>query len=368
VEPLKNFFDRRVIGAISAEFASVWPSFAQRAFVSACLRDLEALTLTQRAGHIADVLHRHLSVDYPRAVELMIGTLASPHPGVPASAMASFRYLPHVTYVARYGLEHFEASMRAQLELTQRFTAEFSIRAFIVRHPEQTYAQLLAWTEHPNVHVRRLVSEGTRTRLPWAPRLAAYQREPAPVMSLLERLKDDPERYVQRSVANSLNDLAKDHPERVIELCRRWLVGASEARTWIVRHGLRSLVKRGHRGALGLLGASEGAEVEVTRVAFTPRKVRLGDELRFTVELASVGRRVQELVVDYAVHFVKANGERKPKVFKLKRLTLAPGASAALAGRVSFAEKTTRKHYCGRHAIDLLVNGETFALGEFNVS
>lgn len=366
-EQLKNFFDRRVIGAIAADFARVQPRFSEALFARECLTGLDELTLTQRAAHIAEAMHRHLPSDYEHAVELIVASLDEPHPGVPPSAMATFRYLPHVMYVARYGLDHFEPSMRAQLALTQRFTAEFSIRAFIVRYPERTHRELLAWTEHPSAHVRRLVSEGTRTRLPWASRLVDYQRDPRPVLVLLERLKDDPERYVQRSVANSLNDLAKDHPDLVAELCRRWLVDANDGRKWIVNHALRSLIKRGHRGALALLGAAAKPKVEVRSVALTPREVRMGGELRLSFVLASKAAEPQQLLVDYAVHFVKANGGRLPKVFKLKRLTLAPGAELALATRISFAPKTTRKHYSGRHALDLLVNGEAIELGEFSL-
>jgi 3-methyladenine DNA glycosylase AlkC len=282
--------------------------------------------------------------------------------------MAPFRYLPHVCYVARFGLDHFEASMLAQYELTQRFSAESSIRPFLIRHPEATYQRLVQWASDPNVHVRRLVSEGTRPRLPWAPRLRDFQRDPGPVLALLERLKDDPERYVQRSVANSLNDIGKDHPERVVEVCWSWGMSASEGRRWIIRHALRSLVKQAHPGALALVGAGRRPRVSVTSVEVAPARPRLGKQVAVSFELASTGRVAQELLVDYAVHFVKANGARRPKVFKLRRLKLPAKGSVRLQARLSFADLTTRKHYRGRHAIDLLVNGVRFELCEFEVA
>lgn len=257
--------------------------------------------------------------------------------------------------------------MRAQYELTQRFSAESSIRAYLVHHPEATYARLLEWSSDPNVHVRRLVSEGTRPRLPWAPRLRAYQEDPRPVLALLERLKDDPERYVQRSVANNLNDIGKDHPDLAVETCRRWLVGAPPAREWIVRHALRSLVKRGHPGALAVLGVGAPAKVVVGRVRLAPKTVHVGGVLSFSVVVESAARRAQSLMIDYAVHFVKANGALRAKVFKLKRLTLGPGAAVELAGKVSFAQLTTRRPYPGRHRLELLVNGAPHPLGSFDV-
>ncbi|MGH2708582.1 MAG: DNA alkylation repair protein, partial [Actinomycetota bacterium] len=217
-------------------------------------------------------------------------------------------YMPHVFFVQKYGLDDFEAAMRVQYELTKRFSAESSIRAFLVRYPENTYARLVEWAHDESVHVRRLVSEGTRPRLPWAPRLRAFQEDPRPVIALLELLKDDPERYVQRSVANNLNDIGKDHPDLAVEVCRRWSTGASPGREWIVRHALRSLVKEAHRGALETLGVGGKPNVSVTGVRLVPPSVKLGGELRFSFEIASTGDRVQELLIDYAVHFVKANG------------------------------------------------------------
>lgn len=215
------------------------------------------------------------------------------------------------------------------------------------------------------MHVRRLVSEGTRPRLPWAPRLRAFQADPSPVLRLLELLRDDPERYVQRSVANNLNDISKDHPELAVATCLRWLEQPTEGRRWIVRHALRSLVKQGHLGALQALGAGNAPEVRVDSVRLTPRRVRIGDTLRFELRLTSTARQSQALVVDTRVHFVKADGKTSPKVFKLKQLELAPNASIVLRGRLGLAQLTTRRHYPGRHTLELVVNGVVSPLGEF---
>lgn len=365
---LKHQFGPEVVRSIADDLRRAWPRFDRAAFVRASLNGLEELELTPRGAHVAAAMRAHLPDDYARAIRIVVDSFGPPLEESGLTGMAVFRYLPHAEFVRRFGLEHFEESMAAQHALTQRFTAEFSVRAFLEAHPERTLARLREWTRDPSAHVRRLVSEGTRPRLPWAPRLRAFVDDPTPVIELLERLKDDPERYVQRSVANNLNDIAKDHPERVVELARAWKRGASAGRSWIVGHALRSLVKSGNRGALELLGAGAAPRVQVGAVVLEPKRVKIGGALRFACELASTSRDAQELLVDFAVHFVKSDGSRRPKVFKLKRLTLAPRAKVELAGRVSLAVHTTRKPYPGRHALELLVNGRAFPLGEFDVA
>ena len=366
-EQLKHFFNEAVVRSIAADLRRAHAPFRGRAFVAACLEGLCDLELLERGWHIAAAMHTHLPRPFARAAEVLRASLGPELERTEQNGMAPFRYLPHTLFVQKHGLEDFEPSMRLQYELTKRFSAEASIRPFLVRYPEDTYARLVEWSSDPSVHVRRLVSEGTRPRLPWAPRLRAFQQDPRPVVALLERLKDDPERYVQRSVANSLNDIAKDHPDLAVEVCRRWLADAPPGRSWIVRHALRSLVKQAHPGALRALGIAGRPAVRVDGVRLAPAAVRIGEVLRFGCELASTGRKRQALLVDYVVHFVKANGAARPKVFKLRRIDLPPSQSVTLKGAVSFADMTTRRHYPGRHRIDLLINGVVHPLAEFDV-
>jgi 3-methyladenine DNA glycosylase AlkC len=366
-EALKHFFDSALIRSLAADITRAHPSLDSKRFVADGLHGLEALSLTARGSHLAEVLRRHLPAEYERAVEVLLASLGAEHDSSESFGMAPFRYLPHVTFVARFGLDHFETSMRAQYELTKRFTAEGSIRPFIVKYPEQTLERLVSWSSDPSVHVRRLVSEGTRPRLPWASRLPAFQKDPRPVLALLERLKDDPERYVQRSVANNLNDIAKDHPALAVEVCRRWSVGAGAGRRWIVKHALRSLIKQGDRGALELMGVGAKPRVAVQGVTVSPARPVLGAGVVIEFELSSTAAKAQDLLVDFAVHFVKANGSSRAKVFKLQRVHLPGKSKISLRARVSLADLTTRKHYPGRHSIDLLVNGVRFDLCEFEL-
>jgi 3-methyladenine DNA glycosylase AlkC len=366
-DKLKDFFNEEIVRAIATDLHRAYRRLRTGAFVEACMNGLSELELTQRAWHIAEVMHEHLPQPFAAAARVVTESLGPEHASSDTFGMAPFRYAPHVFFVQKYGLDDFEAAMHAQYELTKRFSAESSIRAFLLKYPSEAYERLREWADDENAHVRRLVSEGTRPRLPWAPRLRAFQEDPRPVIALLELLKDDPERYVQRSVANNLNDIGKDHPELAVEVCKRWLVDASDGRTWIVRHALRSLVKKGHRGALALMGAGAEPKVAVANLRLTPASVAIGERLRFSFDLASTAPALQDLLVDYAVHFVKADGKTRPKVFKLRRLALPARESVELTGTVSFKDMTTRRHYTGAHRIELLINGVAHPLAEFEV-
>ena len=320
-----------------------------------------------RGHHIAHVLRRHLPENFEEAVGILLDSVDAPHGEDIGGSMAAFLFLPHTALVAHYGLAHFEASMHAQHALTQRFTAEFSIRPFLEQHTEATLRQLTAWAADPSPHVRRLVSEGTRPRLPWAPRLRQFQADPAPVLALLDLLKDDPELYVRRSVANNLNDIGKDHPAVLVDTARRWLPGASPERRWLVEHALRFAVKRGDAGALDVLGFGARAEVAVAQARVEPAVARVGGAVSVAFELHNTQAHAQDVLVDFCIHYVKASGQTAPKVFKLKTATLAPGQAVAFAKRVSLAQMTTRVHHPGTHRVEVLVNGVAQPLGSFEL-
>jgi 3-methyladenine DNA glycosylase AlkC len=367
-EPLKNSFDRSMVERLARSLVRAHPPFRVKPFVEEATREFDRLELMDRARRVATALRTALPASYPEAVKVILDSFAHDSSPPEKGAMDSFRFLPYGLFVAEHGLDdpHFEPSMKAQYEITKRFTSEFSIRAFLERHPERTLARFREWARDPDPHVRRLVSEGSRPRLPWAGRLRAFQEDPRPVLGLLELLKDDESEYVRRSVANNLNDIGKDHPDLLVEVASRWLKNASPERAAVVRHALRWLVKQSHPGALRALGHGEKAKVTV-KGAPSPSRVPIGGKIRVNVEVASRSRRQQRLAVDLKVAYVKADGSRRPKVFKMGVIDLEPGKRATLTKVLSFAQHTTRRHFKGRHPMDVIVNGQPHPIAPVTV-
>ena len=366
-EPLKNQFGADIPGKIAGMIAPVFPEFDPDPFIRDALDGYEALELMPRGWHMARALRSHLPADYESAIEILLGSLGPKLDETELSGMAPFLYLPHVLFVSEYGLDHFEISMQAQYELTQRFSAEFSIRPFIEKYPDATLARLKLWTEDPSAHVRRLVSEGTRPRLPWAPRLRSFQKDPGPVLELLELLQDDPELYVRRSVANNLNDIGKDHASILVETARRWMKDASEERRWLVRHALRSAVKRADPNALAVLGYGNDADISVDHASIAPSRATIGQSITIGLDVTNNDTRNRRVLVDCRVHFVKANGKTSPKVFKIKSVYLEPLETVRMKKSISLTEMTTRKHYPGTHKVDVVLNGAVRTLGTFEL-
>jgi len=368
-EPLKNYFGPEIPRAIARSISATGYQLDEERFLEEVLDGYETLGLMERGRRIATVLHEHLPQDFEKAIEILLASLPALAPVEHGGnhPMSSFRFLAHTLYVALYGVDHLEASLRAQHALTQLFTAEFSIRPFLERYPDATLARLREWAGDPNPRVRRLVSEGTRPRLPWAPRLRSFQADPRPVLELLELLKDDVDPDVRRSVANNLNDIGKDHPALLVETARAWMRDAGPDRRQLIRHALRSAVKRGDAGALQLLDFDGPAAVRILNPRITPARVPIGERVEFGFELANETPARQRVLVDCRVHFVKSRGETRPRVFRIGAAELDPGAVVPMSKSISLAVMTTRKPYPGLHRIELLLNGKPEPLGEFEV-
>lgn len=255
---LADLLDREAIDCLAHNISLVYPTFDGKAFQRTARNGLKPLSILQRGHHLARALREHLPECYNDAVHILVRSLTPPQTDTEDLGLGVFFYLPHVSFVATYGLDPahngghdpFEISMSAQYELTRRFSAEFSIRPFLITWPERTLAQLMKWTDDPDPHVRRLCSEGTRPRLPWAIRIPAFIKDPRPVLPILEALKDDSDLYVRRSVANHIGDIVKDHPRLAFELCERWLEDATKERKWLLRHAVRHPAKKGVKAAL----------------------------------------------------------------------------------------------------------------------
>ena len=268
--------------------------------------------------------------------------------------------------VGEHGAAAFEDAMETLRLMTQRSTAEFAIRPLIDADQARALAIMARWVEDPSHHVRRLVSEGTRPRLPWGMRLRALVADPRPVLPLLERLRDDPSDYVRRSVANHLGDVAKDHPDLAVEVAREWMRGAPEARVALLRHALRHPVKAGNADALALFGWRP-PDLAPVRVEVDRDAVRMGEEIVVAADLTSTATGPQDLVVDLVLHLVKANGRTAPKVFKGGTMTLEAGRTVRFRRTHRFREVTTRRAHGGAHGVALRINGVDTAVAGFDL-
>jgi 3-methyladenine DNA glycosylase AlkC len=361
---LKHGLDGQAVRHIAAQLLLAQPSFDAAAFVRAATRGLDALELKDRVRHVIAALRRFLPPDVPKALQVLRRT-AGAWERAPGS-LGAFVAWPLIDFVGAHGRECFDPSMEALRELTRLFTAEFAIRPLIAADPERALGYLRQWVRDDDEHVRRLVSEGTRPRLPWGERLRCFDHDPSPTLALLEQLRDDPSAYVRRSVANHLNDIAKQDPERVIATCQAWQQGASDERRAVVRHALRTLVKDGHPGALRALGYDPEVAVEVIGLRITPKRLQFPGDLTFSFTLRSTAAQPVPVVVDYTLHRTTMRGPAR-KVFKLETRTLAPREAVTIEKVHRLRPISTRTYHSGPHAIDVLVNGRSRAETGFSL-
>lgn len=355
---LKDLLGPAALASIANAGAAASPRFDRAAFLAAASDGIDELSIMERVRHIAAALVPALPADYPAALDILRAMAPRLSGGFQAVAITD--------YVAQQGLDDFDASLAALADLTRYGTAEFAIRPFLAADTARALATMQRWTASDDEHVRRLASEGCRPRLPWAARVPAIKADPVLGAPILEALKADPALYVRKSVANHLNDVAKDRPDWLLDRLAGWPQDDPATR-WIVRHALRTLIKAGDPRALALIGVGHGADVAVHHFAVDPVTVRLGEQIAIAAELASTSMSTQPLVIDYRIHYARAGGKTATKVFKWKAIDLAAGESVALSIRQTIRDFSTRRHHPGRHRIELIVNGQTMAETAFDL-
>jgi 3-methyladenine DNA glycosylase AlkC len=248
--PLKMVLDKEAVNQLADNLHGVHASFNKEAFIHDALNGIDELGITQRSAHIADVMNKHLPETYTEAIAIILQSLTPPLKETEGNGLAVLFYMPHCSFVGKYGIDSFEISMNAQYELTKRFTCEYSMRPFIVNEQIRTMQVLYKWMNDENPHIRRLCSESTRPRLPWSTKINSFVKDPSPTIVVLEHLKNDKDLYVRRSVANHLGDIAKDHLDLVLKISEKWLDNASTELKWVIRHALRNPAKKGNLRAL----------------------------------------------------------------------------------------------------------------------
>jgi 3-methyladenine DNA glycosylase AlkC len=356
----KHWFDATRYEWLARELTILEPRFDRRRFLALTLEGLDERELMDRLRQTAVAIEAALPGTYPQKLDTVVA--------LAPRVAHSFVGIALCDFVARFGLGDFERSLDALRQLTRHGSAEFAVRPFLVQDLKRTLAIMRRWAADEDEHVRRLASEGSRPRLPWGLRLGALVRDPSPTAPILEALKNDPSLYVRKSVANHLNDISKDHPEAVLTRLERWDC-TKPGTAWVVRHALRTLVKRGQPRALALLGADAGAadQVEVTRFSVARSRLVLGETLELEACFRTKGAGGARLVVDYVIHYVKANRATSAKVFKWRLLTAQPGQIVRLKKTQVIRDFTTRRHHPGRHRVELQINGRRLAETQFTL-
>lgn len=361
-----HLFNAQTLGDLAREHA-VLPGFDADAFLGRVLPGLDGRELMERLDWIADCLEAQLPRDFPAMADALEAAMAPPlDPNLRDDDFGRFIHAVPGILAVRHGLEaHRDRALDLLHAATQRFSMEFYIRPFLNRWPEETMARLALWAGDSNYHVRRLVSEGTRPRLPWAKGITLSLTQPLP---LLDRLHADDTRYVTRSVANHLNDIAKKEPDLVMDRLEAWR-GEGRQTTkelgWMTAHALRTLVKAGHPRAMRLVGYDPDAELEAT--LDLPATAQIGAVMPFAVTLRGVAGT--GVLVDYVIDFRKADGSTSPKVFKLKQARIGKDGTLHLTKSHRFkGDATTFRLHPGVHGLSVQVNGGVRARGTFTLS
>ncbi len=357
----KNWINPPVVRSIAQEVSRHYSSFDSKSFLK-LIPPLDRLELKGRVKLITDQLYTHLPKDYVTSLKIIHKTILS-------EELAGFSLWPFSEYISQYGLDNFDESLTVMYDMTTKFTAEFCVRPFFNKDPKKVLKLFSKWSKDPNVHIRRWVSEGSRPLLPWGERIEIFKNDPTHTLPLLDKLKYDEEIYVRKSVANHLNDHSKNHPEFVIQTLKKWESDCPKKHTekinWIKRHALRTLIKKGHPKALQLMGANASAKISLSLTRSSPMSLKVGDTLEFQTKITSASNKKQKLIVDYAIHFIKKNGARAPKVFKLKTFDLLPKTTVQITKRHSLKKVTTRVYNTGKHKLSIQVNGKIFKELEF---
>lgn len=354
----KLWINRDVLERLARSIREVQSDFDSKSFVALAPK-LDPLELKPRVQLVRDQLRQQLPEDFPAALDILMASIKK-------KDLKGFTLWPYTEFVQTFGIEHRDESLVALRKLTELFTSEFAVRPFLKRHTNETLRFLEQCAVDTNVHVRRWSSEGSRPRLPWGERLDIFITNPRLTLPILDLLKFDDEIYVRKSVANHLNDISKDHPALVVKTLKQWAtdakgskdpVGNTKKVDWITRHSLRTLIKKGDKGALALIGTTANAAIKASPLKLNRSTFKVGDRLEFEFVLRSTAKKPQSLIVDYVIHYVKSNGKTAPKVFKLKSLKLAANEAVTIKKIHHLKAVTTRRHYPGQHAVAIQVNG-----------
>jgi len=350
-ELIKNLLSQELIHKVASDIKSVYSPFSVDEFSKSIMDDTWAdLELKDRIYRISVNLGKYLPEDYSTAIGIIDKVIV--HCGTWLDGFGWF----FPVFIEVYGQD--EANLDTSIAALKRYTpyssSEIAIRPFIIKYEQRMMEQMYVWSRDENELVRRLSCEGCRPALPWAPALNSFKKDPSPILPILEQLKTDPSLHVRKSVANNLNDISKTHPDLVVKIAKDWY-SKHEYTDWIVKHGCRTLLKKGNRDVLAIFGLHDVASVDVTGFALEKSSVLIGENIAFSFTLTSAS--ATKIRLEYGIDYVKANGKRNRKIFQISEISLKENEKKAYTRKHSFADLSTRKHYSGIHSVTLIVNG-----------
>lgn len=362
---LKDIYSPSFYNRFSDAVKEVYPPFNKQHFLQLIFdNQWEDRELKDRMKHTSAVLHKFFPDDFSKAAGLITAIIQ--HLRKQGIKENSIEYMFFPDYIETYGIHHFDISVKTIEEVTQFTSCEFAVRPFIIKYGERMMQQMLRWSKHQSHHVRRLASEGSRPRLPWAIALPELKKNPAPVLPILENLKQDNSEYVRRSVANNLNDIAKDNPDIVLQVAKKWK-GISKETDAIIKHGCRTLLKKGHPEILKYFKLNDKADITISGFKINANSIKVGDYLHFSYTLQNKEKTKQSVRLEYAIYFLLQNGSHYKKVFKISERRLNPGEKLPIEKRHSFKVITTRKYYPGLHKLSVIINGREVKTGKFEL-
>lgn len=342
-----QFFTKNSVAAFADALKKFYPKFDKKKFIKLVFdNNFEKIELLAKMHHVTECLKPALPVSYKKALGILIKA---------APKLKGFEAICLPDYVEKYGLDFWDESLNALVVFTKYSSSEFAIRPFIIRNKTKAMGYMKKLAKDKNKNVRRFASEGCRPRLPWAMALPNLKKDPSLIFPILELLKNDESEFVRRSVANNLNDISKDHPNLILNLCKKWF-GETEETDWIVKHACRTLLKSGNSDAMRLFGFGDPKNITVRKLTLNKKKIKIGQKIEFTYTLNVGGKKKSKIRLEYTVTFAKANNKFSKKVFKISEKSYDPG-EYNLSKKHSFANLSTRKHYPGQHQIAIIVNG-----------
>ncbi|HBG0575250.1 TPA: DNA alkylation repair protein [Clostridioides difficile] len=345
-ELLKNMYNRESLYEVAVAIQSVYNSFKVDEFIKSTMDETwNNLELKARCRKISMSLGMYLPKDYKEDLSIL-------EKSVTGFYFAFF----FPDFVEVYGQDdiNWDLSISALERNTEYWSSEFAVRAFIIKDEERMMAQMRKWSKHKSEHVRRLASEGCRPQLPWGQAISKFKKDPTPVLPILEQLKTDTSTYVQKSVANNLNDISKTHPDLVISIAKDWY-GKNKSTNWIVKHGCRTLLKKGNRDVLALFGYDDTTSINLQDFTLETTSISIGEDLTFSFKI--LAKKATKTRLEYGIDYMKSNGKRNRKIFKISEISLKENEKKSYMKKHSFADVSVRRHYPGIHSITIIING-----------